>query len=536
MNQHNPSARKRRFPFRQKRNNNRGPGQFGGQNRRPRHRGGRRNPGGSGHTPNPPVTPVPIEELQQEGNVFGTLMEEIQRALSESGYARPTPVQSKCIPHLLEGRDLLGSAQTGTGKTAAFTLPLLQYLHEHPLPPTPFKPRALVLAPTRELAAQIGASVATYGKHLDISHTVIFGGVGQNPQEKAMKEGLDVLVATPGRLLDLMDQGFVDLDAIEVFVLDEADRMLDMGFIHDVRKVIAVLPDDRQSVFFSATLPSEVVELANAMLKDPVRVTIAPEQPTVDRIEQKVMFVDRGRKDAVLISLFEKPEMDKAIVFVQRKHIANQVTQKLCAAGISTAVIHGNKSQSARTAALEDFREGRVRALVATDIAARGLDVDGITHVINYELPAEAETYIHRIGRTARAGADGDAVSFCMASERSQLRAIERLIRKTIWVDRDHPEHSPDAENATGAEARPAPRGPKGGGGGGRRKKKWKNKNRPSSPQLQSVSPVLRRLEASNSYGRVNGNREGANRSRPVVGPRRRNRPNRGNRNRFFGR
>ena len=493
------------------------------------------------------IAAIPLEELQRAGNIFGTLIPELQRAVSESGYARPTPVQAQCIPHLLAGKDLLGSAQTGTGKTAAFTLPLLQYLNSHPMPPSTRQPRVLILAPTRELAAQIGDSIATYGKYLNFSHTVIFGGVGQYAQEKAMNQGVDLLVATPGRLLDLMNQDIVRLDAVEAFVLDEADRMLDMGFIHDVRRVIAALPEERQSLFFSATIAREIVELASTMLVDPVRVTIAPEQPTVERIEQKVMFVDRARKDDLLVALFDKPTMDKAIVFVKRKRSANQVTQKLLAAGINAAVIHGNKSQSARTAALEDFRNGRVRALVATDIAARGLDVDGITHVINYELPVEPETYVHRIGRTARAGADGDAVSFCMPSERSQLRDIERLIRKSIPVDREHPEHSDAAENATGAEAKPVPRGQRGGGGGGggggghrggrsggqggqgdqaSRRKKWKNKPKPSSPHLQSVSPVLRRLQPSSPNSQASGNREGANRSRPFGGNRRRSRPN----------
>ncbi len=477
---------------------------------------------------------MPIEVLQSGDNVFSQLIPEIQRALCESGYTRPTPVQEQCIPHLLADRDLLGSAQTGTGKTAAFTLPLLQYLAAHPMPQMPRQPRVLVLAPTRELAAQIGASIATYGRHLNVYHTVVFGGVGQRPQEKAMEDGVDILVATPGRLLDLMNQGFVELDAVEAFVLDEADRMLDMGFIHDVRRVIAALPQQRQSLFFSATLPPEIIELANSMLNDPVRVTIAPEHPTVERIEQKVMFVDKGRKDALLVSLFEQPTMDKAIVFVQRRRSAGQVMQKLQSAGISALAIHGDKSQSQRMAALEAFRAGRIRALVATDIAARGLDVDGITHVINYELPIEAETYVHRIGRTARAGEDGDAVSFCMPSERNQLRAIERLIRKTIYVDREHPFHSPAAENATGTEAKPVPRG-QGGGGQGKRsgkKNKWRNKKKPSSPQLQSVSPVLRGLQSSGSGGYISGNREGANRSRPLTGPRR----NRPNRKRFFGR
>jgi len=526
MNQQRPFGPRRRNRFRPRRNRQHPPGD------RPN----------IGHHPLPQPSvapappPVPLEILQNGDNVFSRLIPEIQRALCESGYTRPTPVQEQCIPHLLAGRDLLGSAQTGTGKTAAFTLPLLQYLTEHPLPPTPRRPRVLVLAPTRELAAQIGASVATYGRHLNVYHTVVFGGVGQRPQEQAMEEGVDILVATPGRLLDLMNQGFVDLEAIEAFVLDEADRMLDMGFIHDVQRVIGVLPAQRQSLFFSATLPREIVELANSMLADPVRVTIAPEQPTVERIEQKVLFVDKARKDALLVSLFEQPTMDKAIVFVQRKRVVGQVMQKLQAAGISASAIHGDKSQSQRMAALEAFRAGRVRALVATDIAARGLDVDGITHVINYELPIEPETYVHRIGRTARAGEDGDAVSLCMASERSQLRAIERLIRKSIPVDREHTFHSEAAENATGVEARPVPRGQGGGGGGGAarrgKKSRWKNKKKPSSPQLQNVSPVLRGLHASSPSGHLSGNREGANRSRPIGGPRR----NRPNRKRFFGR
>ncbi len=530
MNQNRPFGPRRRSRFRPNRNRPHPPGD------RPH----------LGHHPlpqpsvAPEVTPVSLEVLQNGDNVFSKLIPEIQRALCQSGYTRPTPVQEQCIPQLLAGRDLLGSAQTGTGKTAAFMLPLLQYLTGHPLPQMPRQPRVLVLAPTRELAAQIGASIATYGRHLNVFHTVIFGGVGQRPQEKAMEEGVDILVATPGRLLDLMNQGIVELDAIEAFVLDEADRMLDMGFIHDVRRVIGALPPERQSLFFSATLPGEIVELANSMLRNPVRVTIAPEQPTVERVEQKVLFVDKARKDALLVSLFEQPTMDKAIVFVQRKRVVGQVMQKLQAAGISASAIHGDKSQSQRMAALENFRAGRVRALVATDIAARGLDVDGITHVINYELPIEPETYVHRIGRTARAGEDGDAVSFCMPSERTQLRAIERLIRKSIFVDREHPFHSDAAEHATGAEAKPVPRGQGGGGGGGGggqgrwggKKSKWKNKKKPSSPQLQNVSPVLRGLHAASSSGYASGNREGANRSRPLSGPRR----NRPNRKRFFGR
>jgi ATP-dependent RNA helicase RhlE len=396
--------------------------------------------------------------------VFSALIPELQRALDDSGYTIPTPVQARCIPHLLAGRDLMASAQTGTGKTAAFTLPLLQFLAGNPHRRIPRKPRVLILAPTRELAAQIGASIATYGKHLNQQHAVVFGGVGQYPQEKAMNRGVDILVATPGRLLDLIQQKIIQLDAVEAFVLDEADRMLDLGFIHDVRKVIAMLPERRQSLFFSATLPPEVVALAGTMLRDAIRVTITPEQPTVERIDQRVMFVDRNRKDALLISLLEGASMDKVIVFAQRKRMADVIVKTLLAAGINASAIHGNKSQNARTAALEGFRAGRVRALVATDIAARDIDVDGITHVINYELPNEPETYIHRIGRTARAGADGDAVSFCSASERNQWRDIERLIRKSVAVDRDHPHHSDTAERATGDAARPPARGPRGGG------------------------------------------------------------------------
>ena len=416
----------------------------------------------------PAAAPRPAAEpLPAGGNAFGSLIPEIRQALADTGYVTPTPVQAQCIPHLLQGKDLLGSAQTGTGKTAAFTLPLLQIFAGKPKSRTPRHPRALILAPTRELAAQIGDSIREYGKHLKISHTVIFGGVGQKPQEIAMDRGVDFLVATPGRLLDLMNQGFVNLRNIEAFVLDEADRMLDMGFIHDVRKVIAKLPDRRHSLFFSATLSPEIVKLANSLLTNPVRVTIAPKEPTVDRIEQRIMFVDKNIKDTLLVSMMRDERLDKVIVFTQQKHMANRVADKLTKAGITASAIHGNKSQGARTRALEGFRAGEVKALVATDIAARGIDIDGVTHVINYQLPAEPETYVHRIGRTARAGADGDAVSFCCASERDQLRDIERLIRKEIPVDFDHPHHSEFARTATGADARPAPKGRRGGGGGG---------------------------------------------------------------------
>jgi ATP-dependent RNA helicase RhlE len=395
-------------------------------------------------------------------NVFEALIEPLRRAVAEEGYTTPTPIQQQSIPHLLKGRDLLGCAQTGTGKTAAFTLPLLQEMTLTRKPLHGGRPRALILTPTRELAAQIGDSIRTYGRHVKVIHSVIFGGVGQQPQVDALRRGVDVLVATPGRLLDLMGQGHVRLDHIELFILDEADRMLDMGFIPQVRKVIARLPAKRHSLFFSATMPPVVAELAREMLTDPVQITIDPERPTVERIAQKVLFVDKENKDALLIHLIAGHNMDKVIVFSRTKHGADKVVKGLSKAGIAAAAIHGNKSQTARTTALHHFKTGRVRALVATDIAARGLDVDGITHVVNYELPEEPETYVHRIGRTARAGADGDAVSFCAARERDMLRDIEKLIRKAVPVDQNHPYHSETARLATGVDARPEPRGHRG--------------------------------------------------------------------------
>lgn len=401
-------------------------------------------------------------------NVFSALIEPLQRAVAKEGYTVPTPIQEQAIPHLLQGRDLLGCAQTGTGKTAAFTLPLLQEMTQTPKTAPAGRPRALILTPTRELAAQIGDSLETYGRFLSVSHTVIFGGVGQNPQVHALRRGCDVVVATPGRLIDLMEQGHIRLDRIELFILDEADRMLDMGFIPAVRKVIATLPAKRHSLFFSATMPPVVAGLARDLLRHPVQITIDPEQPTVTRIAQKAMFVDKDKKDVLLIELISAHAMDKVLIFTRTKHGANKVVKQLVAAHINAAAIHGNKSQSARTAALAGFKSGKVRALVATDIAARGLDVDGITHVVNYDLPEDPETYVHRIGRTARAGADGDAVSFCAARERESLRDIEKLIRKSIPVDQTHPYHSEIARTATGAAARPEPKTRQGSGRGAR--------------------------------------------------------------------
>ncbi|WP_083254556.1 DEAD/DEAH box helicase [Desulfoplanes formicivorans] len=391
--------------------------------------------------------------------VFARLIPELQKAVADKGYSHPTPIQEQAIPFLTKGQDIIGCAQTGTGKTAAFSLPILEYLFTNPKKRIPGNPRVLVLAPTRELAAQIDASIQDYSKYMRIHHTVIFGGVSQNPQVKALKRGLDILVATPGRLLDLMGQGYIDLSRIEIFVLDEADRMLDMGFLPDIRRVIAQLPVKRQSLFFSATMEKQIMDLATTLVTNPARVNIAPEQPAVERIVQKLYFVDKNAKPTLLNRLMQDASFKKVIVFTQMKHMANRVVAKLTSAGVSAAAIHGNKSQNARTQALNAYKKGKIRVLVATDIAARGIDVDGITHVINYDLPVEPETYVHRIGRTARAGAQGMAISFCSAPERDYLRSIERLLRKSVPVVMDHPFHSEEAKNATGAAARPAPRG-----------------------------------------------------------------------------
>ena len=370
------------------------------------------------------------------------LIEPIQRAVRAENYATPTPIQVQAIPHLLAGRDLLGCAQTGTGKTAAFALPILQRLAGDPRRAGPKACRALVLTPTRELAAQIETSFAVYGRHLKLSRAVVFGGVGQNPQVRAMAPGVDVLIATPGRLLDLMGQGFIRLDRLEVFVLDEADRMLDMGFIHDVRRVIKALPQRRQSLFFSATIPPEIAGLADGILTDPVRVGIRPVASTAERIEQSIMFVEKADKRPLLSRVLKDSAIERVLVFTRTKHSADRVVKQLAQAGVAADAIHGNKSQNARTRALERFRSGAGRVLVATDIAARGIDVDGVSHVINYDLPNVPESYVHRIGRTARAGKSGVAISFCDAEERAYLRDIETLIKARIPVVADHPWHS----------------------------------------------------------------------------------------------
>ena len=358
--------------------------------------------------------------------------------MKTENYTQPTPIQAQAIPHLLAGRDLLGIAQTGTGKTAAFALPILQRLSAQAQAAPRNSMRALILTPTRELATQIADSFRAYGRHLGLRTAVIFGGVGQQPQVDALRRGIDILVATPGRLLDLKEQGHVRFDGLSVFVLDEADRMLDMGFIHDVRRIAGSLPRQRQSLLFSATMPPEIERLVGNLLKDPVRIEVTPSATTVELIDQRVMFVDSGNKRALLASLLKDIGISRALVFTRTKHGANRVAEGLARGGIKTEAIHGNKSQGARQRALGDFRNGKVRVLVATDIAARGIDIDDISHVFNYDIPNVPESYVHRIGRTARAGAAGVAISFCDGSEKGFLRDIENLTRRKIAVVADH--------------------------------------------------------------------------------------------------
>ena len=361
----------------------------------------------------------------------------ILTALEEHGYERPSPIQEKAIPPALAGRDVLGCAQTGTGKTCAFAAPILQRLSAsrvqgHPL-------RALILTPTRELAIQIEESFLAYGKHLPLRCAVIFGGVGQNPQVEALGRGVDILVATPGRLMDLYQQGFVKLDQLEIFVLDEADRMLDMGFIHDVKKILKWLPKQKQTMLFSATMPPEITELVNSLLHDPVRVAVDPVSSPVEAIQQSVYFVDKNNKTKLLSHLIRELDVKTALVFTRTKHGANKVARDLAKAGITAAAIHGNKSQTARQQALADFKAGKIQCLVATDIAARGLDIEELSHVFNYNLPEVPETYVHRIGRTGRAGREGAAVAFCDFGEKPLLKDIEKLMGRTVPVVEDHP-------------------------------------------------------------------------------------------------
>ena len=385
-----------------------------------------------------------------------SLTRPLLRAVEEQGYTQPSPIQAKAIPPVLEGRDLLGCAQTGTGKTAAFALPMLQLLAARR--PARSQVRALVLTPTRELALQIGESFAQLGKYTSIRHTVVFGGVGQGPQAAAMAKGVDVLIACPGRLNDLIGQGLADLSGVEIFVLDEADRMLDMGFVHDVKKVIAKLPAQRQNLMFSATMPKEIEQLADSFLHRPVTIKVDPPSSTVDRIEQTLYPVCKADKRRLLAWLLNEGGVPGALVFSRTKHGADRIAKDLTRAGVSAAAIHGNKSQSARVAALEGFKNGSTRVLVATDIAARGIDINELSHVINFDLPEVPETYVHRIGRTARAGKSGVAISFCCPEEQEYLAGIEKLIRKKLTRVTDHPFIAAANEPAPP----PAPRPPRG--------------------------------------------------------------------------
>ena len=383
----------------------------------------------------------------------------IQKAIAKTGYVTATPIQEKSIPHILEKKDLMGIAQTGTGKTAAFTLPILQLMFENANKGTKAIPKTLILAPTRELALQIDENIKEYSEFTGFKTAVIFGGVKQSNQQRILSRGVDIIVATPGRLLDLMQQGIINLSTIEYFILDEADRMLDMGFLNDVKKIAIKVPKKRQTLFFSATMSKEISALAGKFLNNPLKVEITPEGTTTKRIEQSVYYVDKDDKNKLLHQLLRPEEITTALVFTKTKHKANKIAEFLTGKNIISAAIHGNKSQAARVDALNKFKEGKVKVLVATDIMARGIDVDNISHVINYELPNEPENYVHRIGRTARAGSSGIAHSFCSAEERDYFRDIEKLIKKKITVI-DHPKHSDAAEKATGADAKPPKKKP----------------------------------------------------------------------------
>ena len=439
------------------------------------------------------------------------LIEPIERSLRELNYETPTPIQAQTIPFGLEGKDILGCAQTGTGKTAAFALPLLDFLGGETVKAKRGKPQGLILAPTRELAIQIADSLKVYGKHLKLKTTLIFGGVNQNNQVREMNRGSHIVVATPGRLIDLMNQGHVDLSELEVFILDEADRMLDMGFLPDLKRIIRELPNNRQSMFFSATMAPKIVELANELLYEPVSVNVAPKETTVKKIKQELMYCDRGDKPGMLLEIVKSDDVESVIVFTRTKRGANVVARRLEKAGVGAAIIHGGKSQNARQRALAAFRKGQVRVMVATDVAARGIDIDNVTHVINYDLPNEAEAYVHRIGRTGRAGLSGIAISFCAGDELDYLWDIEKLIGHEIPRDPDsvEPAYMPPKKSGGGRG-----RGRQGGGnrngggrsGGNRRKSSGSSgakNSRPSSRRRSGSSSA----KASGSGGGRSGAR-----------------------------
>ncbi|MEN8899332.1 MAG: DEAD/DEAH box helicase [Nonlabens sp.] len=418
------------------------------------------------------------------------LVEPILRALQDQGYERPTPIQAQAIPVLLEGKDLLGCAQTGTGKTAAFSIPIVQDLYNLQPPKGKRRIKTLVVTPTRELAIQIGENFTAYTKYTDIKNTVIFGGVKQTSQVYKLHQGVDVLVATPGRLLDLINQRFISLNDIEHFVLDEADQMLDMGFIHDIKKLLKILPAKRQSLFFSATMPSAIVKLSNEILGNPARVTIEPEKTTAEKVEQRIYHVNKKNKTKLLIDLLSKELNDSTLVFSRTKHGANKIVKDLDKAGIKSAAIHGNKSQAARQRALKQFKDGELTALIATDIAARGIDIDELSYVVNYDLPNVPESYVHRIGRTGRAGASGLAISFCMLEERPFLKDIEKLIKTSIPTVDDH-----DFEFKMEDAAEPSLKKQ----GGGRGRSQGRNNNKPKSGGNSSKSSGGNRNRNRNS-------------------------------------
>lgn len=451
--------------------------------------------------------------------------EVLGRALEDVGYEQPTPIQTAAIPGLLDGRDLLGVAQTGTGKTAAFSLPLLQKLHEQGGRPKPKCPRSLILAPTRELAIQIGEEIEGFARYTKLKHAVIFGGVGQNPQVKKLAAGLDILVATPGRLLDLASQRHLDLSGVETLVLDEADRLLDMGFIRDVKRIVQQTPKSRQSLLFSATMPKEVAGLAAEILRDPVQVDVSPKERTVRAITQHVVHLAMPNKQRALEMILHDDSCSRAIVFTRTKHAANRVAKKLVNAGISAEAIHGNKSQNARQRSLQNFKTGDAWVLVATDIAARGIDIDGVTHVVNFELPHEPESYVHRIGRTGRAGADGIAWSLVDASERPRLKAIERLAKLQIKeVELDLPYIAPEdmpKESESDRPRRQSSRRSSGGqgqAGGGRNRSRSGGGNSGSRGSRGGNSKGGNPRGGNDANGntrgdnRVNGNRANGNR------------------------
>jgi len=409
------------------------------------------------------------------------LIEPILRALKTEGYTTPTPIQQQAIPIVLSGRDLLGCAQTGTGKTAAFSIPILQLLYQARLQHKEQKTiKALILTPTRELAIQINESIAAYGKHTGLKHLVIFGGVSQGPQTDALRRGVDILVATPGRLLDLMNQRFVHLDHVKMLVLDEADRMLDMGFVNDVKKVIAKVPVKRQTLFFSATMPKEIQHLADTILTNPEKVEVTPVSSTADTIQQELYYVEKNDKRALLAHILKDKDIKTALVFTRTKHGADKVVKDLVKIGITAEAIHGNKSQNARQRALTNFKNRSTRVLIATDIAARGIDIDELTHVINYEIPNIPETYVHRIGRTGRAGASGIALSFCDQEEIAFLKDIHKLIAKQIPVNEAHP-YPMSPQSIASANQNPSAPAKKGSGGGQKRGRGFGRHDKPKN-------------------------------------------------------